>query len=183
MHPLIAIILGGLTVAAAVYDIRFRRIPNFLTMAGLAAGIAANGLLYYREGLRWEGLRLSLSGLAVAALVYVFLYFLHAIGAGDVKLMAAIGAITGTQAWLKIFVITALAGAIGALVLVVIRGRFKQTIRNVFRILASLIHFQRPYDNDPDLDVRSAKALRMPHAVPIACASLIYLWLNAWFGA
>jgi prepilin peptidase CpaA len=178
MHPLIVTILGGLTVSAAVYDIRSRRIPNFLTMSGLAAGVAANAFLF-----QWEGLKMSLGGFAVAALIYLFLYFLHAIGAGDVKLMAAVGAVTGTQTWLRIFVITAIAGAMGALVLVVIRGRLKQTMWNVFRIVQSLFSLQRPHRRDADLDVRSSKSLRMPHAVPIACGSLIYLWLAVWDGA
>jgi prepilin peptidase CpaA len=174
LHPLLALLLGGLTVSAAVYDIRYRRIPNFLSVSGFAAGLAANVYLSH-----WEGLRQSLIGFAVAAVVYVLLYVLRAIGAGDVKLMSAIGAIVGVVAWFKIFLITAIAGAVGALVLVVLRGRSRQTLMNIGLIVSSLARLERPHQVSADLDVRSPHALRMPHAVPIACGSLVYLWLQA----
>src|SRR5258708_213689 len=86
---LLAIVLG-----AAVYDVRYRRIPNWLTVAGVLAGLLLNSFLYQGTSpavFGFPGLFFALKGLFVAFGVYVFLYALRAMGAGDVKLMAAVG--------------------------------------------------------------------------------------------
>ena len=70
---------------AAVYDIRFRRIPNWLVLTGLVLGLGLNTFLF-----RWPGARASLLGIGLAFLIYFPLYLLRGMGAGDVKLMAAI---------------------------------------------------------------------------------------------
>src|SRR5437763_15114898 len=106
--PGVEALLLVLVLIAAVYDVRYRRIPNWLTLLGVVLGVAMNTFLY--RG--WPGLRFSLAGLALAFGVYVLLYALRAMGAGDVKLMAAVGAIAGWQDWFGIFVITALVGGI-----------------------------------------------------------------------
>src|SRR5690242_11677682 len=89
----IELVLIALVLGAAIYDVRYRRIPNWLTVMGVAVGLLLNSFLY--PG--WPGLRLGLLGLAVAFGVYFVLYALRAMGAGDVKLMAAIGAMVGWQ--------------------------------------------------------------------------------------
>ena len=73
------------------YDVRYRRIPNWLTAIGVLLGLGLNTFLY--QG--WPGLRFSLMGLGLAFGIYFGLYAVRAMGAGDVKLMAAIGALVG----------------------------------------------------------------------------------------
>ncbi|HXJ43246.1 MAG TPA: prepilin peptidase, partial [Bryobacteraceae bacterium] len=97
----VEIILIPLIVTAAVYDIRFRRIPNWLNIVGVLTGLAMNSFLY--RG--WAGLRMSLIGLVVALSGCFVLYSMHAMGAGDLKLMAAIGAMVGFQNWLGILLV------------------------------------------------------------------------------
>src|SRR5580704_14799486 len=108
------VILVAMILTAAVYDILYRRIPNWLTIPGVLAGVALNSFLY--QG--WPGLRLSLLGLAVGFGSYFILYLLRAMGAGDVKLMAAIGAMVGLGDWFGIFIITAIIGGFAGLALV-----------------------------------------------------------------
>ena len=103
-------------MGAAVYDVRYRRIPNWLTVGGVLLGLALNAFLY--QG--WPGLRFSLPGFGLGFGVYFLLYVLRAMGAGDVKLMAAVGAVVGWQNWFGIFVITAIIGGLMAMILVVI---------------------------------------------------------------
>src|SRR5262249_21483655 len=75
----IQLVLSVLVIVAAVYDARFRRIPNWLVLSGLVLGIGLNGFLF-----EWSGLRTSFLGLGVAFLVYFPLYLLRGMGAGDV---------------------------------------------------------------------------------------------------
>src|SRR2546430_1589063 len=103
--PAIRILLEILVIVAAIWDIRTRRIPNWLTFPGIVLGIALNSFLYQPVG-PWFGLVLSLKGLGLAFIVYFVLYLLHAMGAGDVKLMAAIGAAAGAMNWFGIFLLT-----------------------------------------------------------------------------
>jgi prepilin peptidase CpaA len=96
--------------------------------------------------------------------------------------MAAVGAVAGPGAWLRIFVLTALCGGILAVVLVVARGRFRHTLSNVGVVLVSLTRGQAPYESNPELDVRTAAGLRLPHAVMIACGTLLYVFFSALWG-
>jgi prepilin peptidase CpaA len=170
MPPIVNIILLVLVLIAGVTDIKTRRIPNWLVLAGLCIGIALNSLLF-----EWAGLKLSLSGAGLAFAVYFVFYLLRAMGAGDVKLMAAIGALAGPKSWLLIFFFTAIAGGVVALVLLLAKGRFKRTLLNVGIMLHQLSRLQAPYQATEELDVRSGKALRLPHGATIALGTMAYM--------
>jgi len=162
---------------AAVYDLRYRRIPNWLTASGVLAGLGLNAFLYPV----WPGVKLSLLGLAVGFGVYFFLYAIRAMGAGDVKLMAAVGAVVGASNWFGIFLITAVLGGILAVVLSVLKKRLGKTFWNVGFILSEMKSGRPAYLANEELDVTSAKGLRMPHGVVIAAATVIFLGLAAYY--
>lgn len=166
----IQVLLAVLVVTAALFDFRQRRVPNWLALTGLILGIGLNAFLYETAGL-WMALR----GLGVALLIYFPLYLLRGMGAGDVKLMAAIGSIAGAANWLGILVITSVLGGIAAVVLIVSKKRFRQTFENIGVIVASVRHRQAPYENNPQLDVHSSEGVRLPHAVVIAFGTLGFL--------
>ena len=170
---LLALLLG-----AAVYDVRYRRIPNWLTVSGVLLGLALNTILY--QG--WPGLRLSLAGMAVGLGVYFVLYALRAMGAGDAKLMAAVGAIVGWRDWFGIFLITAIIGGLMALILVVTHGRVKKTMWNLSFIVSEMKSLRPAYLAKEELDVRSPKALGLPHGAVIAVSTVFFLALAAHFG-
>src|SRR5579875_1997618 len=98
MCTAIKVALLGIALLAGIWDWRSRRIPNWLTLAGVAAGISMNALFAGQPGVQ-----ASIFGLLVAMGIYVPLYLLRGMGAGDVKLMAALGAIAGPRNWLIIF--------------------------------------------------------------------------------
>ena len=170
MPTIIFLVLFALVLTAGVVDVKTRRIPNWLVLTGLGLGIALNSLL-----LGWSGLKLSLSGAGLAFAVYFVFYLLRAMGAGDVKLMAAVGALAGPKGWLAVFFFTAIAGGIVAFTLLLAKGRFKQTLLNVSIMLHQLSRFQAPYHATEELDVRSGKALRLPHGATIALGTIVYL--------
>lgn len=95
---------------AAVTDIRSRRIPNAVTLPAMLIALALHGAT---QG--WEGLLFSASGLALGFGVMLVPYLIGVMGAGDVKLMAAVGASLGSVGVLKAFLFTSLAGGAYAL--------------------------------------------------------------------
>jgi prepilin peptidase CpaA len=165
--PAIAALLATLVTAAACFDLRWRRIPNWLTLGGMAAGVALNTAA---QGL--GGLTLSIEGVALGFGAYFMLYRLHGIGAGDVKLMGAVGALLGPPGWFQVFLATALAGGLMAAAACVAKGRLRQTLWNVGFIVIELIHLRAPYLRRAELDVRSGQALKMPHGFAIAAGVL-----------
>ena len=168
--------LLALVIAAAVYDILYRRIPNWLTAAGVLTGFAMNGLLYHG----WPGIHLSLFGFAIGFGVYLVLHLLHAMGAGDVKLMAAVGSMVGWQDWFGIFLVTAPIGGLMALILAVRRRRLRSTLWNVGFILSEMKSARPACLAKEELDVKSDKALRLPHGVVIAMGTIVFLILSAY---
>jgi prepilin peptidase CpaA len=172
--PGINITLITLILIAAVYDVLYRRIPNWLTIAGVLAGIALNSFIY--RG--WPGLRLSLVGLAVGFAAYFILYSLRAMGGGDVKLMAAVGALVGVRDWFGIFLITAIVGGIAGLAMVAMRGRLKKTLWNVGFILSEMKHGRPAYVGREELDVKSPNSVGLPHGAVIALGTMLFLGLS-----
>lgn len=162
-------LLLGLVVLAGVYDIMCRRIPNWLVLASLTVGIALNLFLF-----GWPGLRSSLLGIGLALVVYVPLYLLRGMGAGDVKLMMAVGAIVGPGAWFAILIFTAILGGVVALALLLLRGRLIHTLYNIGFLLSRMMRFQAPYVN-PELDVRSGQGIRLPHGAVIALGTVAFI--------
>jgi prepilin peptidase CpaA len=103
---------------AAVIDVLSRRIPNWVTFAGFVSGVLINTWLAGASG--------TLAALAGAALGLALLLPFHAIramGAGDVKLLAAIGALLGPQLLLSVAVYGALVGGAMSVLILLARGR------------------------------------------------------------
>jgi prepilin peptidase CpaA len=178
----VQIVLLAVLLAAAVYDVRFRRIPNWLTVTGAALGVLLNGFLHDGPPGEWfslAGVWFSLRGLVVALGAYFLLYVIRAMGGGDVKLMAAVGAIVGWQDWVGIFVITAILGGVMGLILIVSRGRVKKTLWNVAFILGELKSGRPAYIKREELDVRSPKSVGLPHGAVIAVGAVFFLVLIA----
>ena len=173
MPLVIQVLLAALVTTAAWYDLGSRRIPNWLALAGLIAGIGFNSFLF-----EWSGLWTALEGLGLAALLYFPMYLLRAMGAGDVKLMMAIGSMVGWRAWLAILILTGIAGGVFAIVVLLWSKRVKRTVWNVGFLLHRLLHLQAPYLENEELDVRSDKAVRLPHALPIAVGAIVFLVLG-----
>src|SRR5450432_3942144 len=177
--PGVEALLLALVLGAAVYDVRYRRIPNWITVLGALLGVLLNtfpGLLYQHFlKVDWSGLWFSLAGLGFAFGIYVVLYALRAMGAGAVKLMAAAGAIVGWQNWFGIFVITAIVGGVMSLILITLSGRVKKTLFNVAFILSEMKNCRPAYLGNEELDVRNKKALGLPHGAVIALGTIFFL--------
>jgi prepilin peptidase CpaA len=166
------ILLGILVAIAATFDIRYRRIPNWLVLAGIIVGCVWN-----LSASGWSGLGRSAAGLGLGFILYFPLYLIRARGAGDVKLLAAVGAITGPGNCLWIFLLTAILGGVIALILLVFRGRVRKTFFNVGWIMQDLMHLRAPWRSSDELDVTTTKGLRLPHAAMIAVGALAFIFI------
>jgi prepilin peptidase CpaA len=117
---------------ATVVDIRTRRIPNPITaaMAGVGFGLAASGVSGITLGA-------ALLGFVVGLLVMLPGHVLGATGAGDVKLMAAVGSLVGPVVVVKAFLFTALAGGVLAVIVALRRQRLGATFAGTARLIAA----------------------------------------------
>lgn len=167
--------LLALVLAAAAYDLRFRRIPNWLSSSGIILGFGLNTLFFGRQGLMAAAL-----GFLCALVVYVPLYLVRGMGAGDVKLMAAVGAMAGPHNWVEIFLATAILGGIVSLIVITLKKRFHRTLLNLAVIVAELLRFRVPSASEEHLDVRNEKALRLPHGAVIAGGCITFILLLAY---
>jgi prepilin peptidase CpaA len=111
----------------AVTDLRQRRIPNKLTYPMVIAALLINSFIG-----GWDGFLFSLGGLAFGFAVFFLPYSLGGMGAGDVKLMSAVGAVLGFKQTAVCFLFIAICGGIMALGYMVCRRSFKATISKVF---------------------------------------------------
>lgn len=158
-----ALLMVAAASVAAMIDIRNRRIPNAVAVAALLSGFAANVYLSGTDGL-WR----AAAGTGLAMLVYFPLFLLRGMGAGDVKLMMAMGALAGPRAWFWVFVAAAVSGAAAGVVLALSGGRLRATLINTGFIVRQLLRFRNPGVTREELDVHSPRALRLPHGVAIA---------------
>jgi len=167
-EPKVMVVLGVALIAVA-FDLRTRRIPNWLTF-GAAAAALFYGLLAAGPG----GLGQSALGWLVGALLFFPLFALRGMGAGDVKLIAALGAWLGPiQAiWLALF--ASIAGGVVAIIVAVSTGYLRQAFSNVWLML---LHWRvagpRPV---PGLTLQDGRAPRLAFAVPIAIGLVCTLW-------
>jgi prepilin peptidase CpaA len=156
-----------IVLAVATFtDLRCRRIPNWLVYPFLLAGIAVSGWLHGGYGIGQ-----SFAGLGVGVLIYGFLYWMGGMGAGDVKLCAAIGAWIGPDQLFIALVITAMAGGI----MVLCWGAFGGFLGDLFTGAGELIFDwkKRGMHGDPDLSLANPLKRKMPYVPAIAIGTLV----------
>jgi len=153
---------------AAWWDTRADRIPNELTVTGLAAA------LMLRAPLGSDAVARGLAGLGIAFLISIILYALRAIGGGDVKLLAGVGAFLGSGEIVGALGLIAVLGAAFALLSVTRKGMLPLLIWNTMELVKSFVSLGQ---SGKARGLGSPAALTIPYGVPIAAGTLIW-----WFG-
>ncbi len=153
-------------VVATFTDLRSRRIPNWLVLPFLVAGVVVAGCLH-----GWPGLGKSLEGMGLGLLLYGVLFLMGGMGAGDVKLCAALGAWIGPRQLVVALLLTGIVGAIMALCWAAMGG----FLGEMFKSTADLIFGwkKRGMRPPPELKLSSPKARKMPYAPAIALGTLL----------
>jgi prepilin peptidase CpaA len=156
---------AAVAVVAGILDLRFRRIPNWLTVSGFAAGIVVNTVLF-----RWPGLKAALLGAALGLGLLLPFVLIRSLGAGDFKLAGALGACVGLRPLLAILFVTVLVAGVMALAVVIYKGRLAQTLRNIVHILAALFSLHLPAS---EVSLDNPKSTKIPYGVAMSAAVLL----------
>ncbi len=152
----------------AVCDLRTRRIPNLLTGYSIVLG-----MLLHLEYAGWTAMGISAAAGLLGGAIFFLFFLAGGMGAGDVKLMAAVSCIAGFGHLAELFVATVLAGGVLAIALALARGRLNSTLMNVGTLVAH--HGANGLLPHPELNVHHAGTLRLPYGLAIACGCWITL--------
>lgn len=157
-------------IIAAYIDGKQLRVPNWLTYPMVFAGIIYNT---YTHG--WHGLfGIALLGMVVGLLTLLPLYAVGGMGAGDVKLMAGIGAWLGWQVTLWAFVATVIVGAVMAICMVLYKRGFEKHYTNFLNILGEWMTIRNPRELSKIAAERKPTMFLLPYGIPICIGSIIY---------
>ncbi|HVP55667.1 MAG TPA: A24 family peptidase [Candidatus Eisenbacteria bacterium] len=175
MNPDLFLLFDALAVAvaAAVMDVQQHRIPNWLTYPTIVAGVLLRSYLFGRSGM-WT----AVAGcLLVGGIIFVF-YAVRAMGGGDLKLMAGLGALLGPRDAVTMLLATAIAGGVLALVYAGYRGQMRSTLGNVGTVVK--FHAWGGLQAHPELNLDNPAALRMPYGLAIAVGTLYTFVTATW---
>ena len=160
-----------IALVAAGWDVATRRIPNVLTFG---AAVAAMVVQAYLGG--WAGAGVALAGWAVGVALFFPVFALGGMGAGDVKLLGAIGAWLGPSAALWVALYSGIAGGVAGLLVAAFSGYQSQAFTNIWCLL---MHWRvsglRPA---PELTLSAHRGPRLAYAVPVLAGLMVTIWLR-----
>jgi prepilin peptidase CpaA len=161
-----------LAAIAGGTDYGWRRIPNWLTVPGLLLGIAASSMAG-----GWAGAKSSLLGAALGLALLLPFVLVRSLGAGDWKLVGALGAFLGPQRLLSVLFVSVLVAGVMAVILIVWKRRVGQTIRNLWRMLGAFATFHMP---DSELSLDNPHAAKVPFGLAVAIATIAFTVPQLW---
>jgi prepilin peptidase CpaA len=161
----------GVAIVAAAWDLKSRRIPNVLTFGSAAAAFFAHAFIAGLPGVGW-----SIAGWLVGVAFFLPFFALGGMGAGDVKLLAALGAWLepGATVWVALF--SLIAGGVLGLAIAIGYGYLTQAFANI----SWMLQFWRAEGPKPVPEVTLAthKGPRLAYAVPVFAGLMVTLWLK-----
>jgi prepilin peptidase CpaA len=167
-YPAIA---TAIAVVGSVTDVKSRRVPNVITIPAFLLGL----LLHLVFG-GWREMLSSLAAGMICGLVFLVFYLAGGMGAGDVKLIMAVGCMAGMPHIAYILMLTAIAGGVMAVGLALVRGRLQSTVMNVIELVSH--HRQHGLQPHPDLNISNVQTLRLPYALAIAGGCILTLYFQ-----
>jgi len=156
--------LVPLAASVSYHDVRFRRIPNVLVLTALIAGLSINFFFGGLHGLANSGL-----GFALAFIPMLLLHIFGAMGAGDVKLMGAVGSILGVGLMPMTLILVVMVGGILAVYTMLRAGTVLSTLHGVLRIFVGIL----PGWEMPRFAMAPDRRHTIPYGVAIMVGSLI----------
>lgn len=171
------LLVWGLTFAftacAGWLDWRTRKIPNWLTVPGLAAGICMRTII---SG--WHGAVTSLEGAALALLILLPVVLVHGLGAGDWKLMGAVGSMLGPLAFVVFLVVSAMVAGVMGVITVIWTRRVRETASNMFVLVQGFFVFG--WRGNPKMTIENPGLLKLPFGVAAAVTTVVCFVLSRW---
>jgi len=166
-------VLLALGLVAAYTDIRHRQVPNWLVLpallSGLVLGTVSGG---------WGGLLGALGGTAMCGGIFVIMYMLGGMGGGDVKLIAAAGALAGWPGAVNVLVYSVLAGGVMAVGVLLLRGRLFRTLRGMLSLKTYSDALKAAdMEDEEELPPGAADHVYIPYAPAIAAGIMLAIIL------
>jgi prepilin peptidase CpaA len=156
----------ALVLTATYTDLRWRKIPNCLTLPAIALGFFLNFV-----GSSWNGLIYAFWGCALGMGLLMLPYLLGGMGGGDLKLMGALGALLGSYAILNVFLYTSLAGGVMALAIAIANRSLIEMFKRMWLFLKCVFLFRAPSTGAAVFQ----KSPRMPYGLAIGAGTLLYM--------
>jgi prepilin peptidase CpaA len=157
-------------IVAAYIDGKQLRVPNWITYPMVFSGLIFNAAI---NG--WAGLGDALVGTVVGLFCLLPLYAVGGMGAGDVKLMAGIGAWLGAATTFYAFCVSTVVGAVMAIVMVLWKRSFHKHYANFVMIFIEWMHIRNPRELAKIAAERKPTMFLLPYGIPICIGSI------AWF--
>lgn len=165
LHFMLLLVLAG----AALNDIRFQKIPNYLTYPAMVAGVAVRSIWY-----GFDGFLSGLAGIGVGLGVLILPYIMGGMGAGDAKLMGSVGGFLGPKGVFSAFLFTALVGGVYAVILTIMHGNVRVSMSRYGGMMKTLVLTKRFIYVSPD---RREETPRLRYGIAIALGTaLSLLW-------
>ncbi len=172
MAKIIWILAASFACAAGLTDLRWRRIPNWLTYPAIACAF----LLHWVVA-GWPGLKLSLLGAALGLGILLPFVLIRSLGGGDWKLVGGLGAFYGPQRLMVVLILALFLNGLIALGMVVWKRRLGQTLKNLVRMSAAFLRLRLP---GPEMTIDNPQAIKVPFGVAAAVAVLLYSIGQPW---
>ena len=163
----------GVTLLAGWVDFRTHKIPNWLTVAAFILGAGMRTVL---DG--WPGAKASLEGAGLALVLLLPLVLMRALGAGDWKLMGAIGAFLGPILLLFVLVGSIFVSGLMAIVEMMRTRRVRETFHNLVVLVRGFISFG--LRTNPEISLDNPRLLKLPFGVAVAISTLVCFCAARW---
>jgi len=154
-----------IVLIAMVVDFRSRKIPNWLTVPAFIVGLTLRTVL-----LGWPGAKTALEGTGLALVLLLPLVLMRALGAGDWKLMGAVGAFLGPLMFLFVLAASFLVSGIMAVVEMARTRRVRETFRNLSVLVQGFFSFG--LKAHPQISLDNPELLKLPFGVAVAIATI-----------
>ena len=163
--------LTGVLVVAVIQDLRYQRIPNLLTYPTMVVA-----LVYHSITLGLNGALFSAGGLGLGIAILIVPYLMGGMGAGDAKLMGAVGAVVGAKGVFVAFLFTAIAGGVYALIVLLMNRQYSKGLIARHATTAKTLMFTGQFIPIPDNAEK--KKPKLCYGVAIALGTFIYMFLE-----
>ena len=165
--------VSAILILAAWIDGRELKVPNWITFP-----MVVSGLVYSTWVGGAGGLGAGLLGMSVGLLTLLPLYSVGGMGAGDVKLMAGIGAWLGWQITLAAFCVSTVVGAVMAVLMVLWKKDRTHHYENFLLILSEWMMIKSPYELSKIASERKSRMMLLPYGIPICIGTIGYFVYN-----
>ncbi len=177
MNVVLTAMVFVVLLIATVTDLRAMRIPNWLTFSAMFAGLALHGGM---QGL--DGFFFSLGGLALGLGLMAPAFWFNAMGAGDVKLMAAVGAALGAEAVFSAFLWSSIAGGVYAMVILLFHLPMLKVVWRSFKAFIVSVVLMRDFAHRPSPEAEK-RLPKLCYGAAIAGGTVFSMYLSGRLGS